>query len=81
MRSTVTDRLAALEMRAARAPSLDLADARERLRALRLAHAQGLPLPAMAPQERTAEGDMARERLRRMLTRHARAQEGRHGTA
>lgn len=31
MRSSLIDRLAALEMRAARAPSLDLADASERL--------------------------------------------------
>lgn len=78
MRSNLTERLAALEMRAARAPSLDLTDARERLHAMMLAHAQGLPPPSLPPQPRTAEGDRARERLAACLTRRASAQEAPH---
>jgi hypothetical protein len=74
------ERIAALEARTARTPSLDIAGARERLRAMMLAHAQGLPLPSFPPQPRTAEGDRARDRLRTMLTRRASAQEARHAT-
>lgn len=81
MRSNLIDRVTELEARTARTPSLDLAGARERLRAMMLAHAQGLPLPSIPPQPRTAEGDRARDRLRTMLTPRASVQEARHGTA
>lgn len=80
MRSNLIDRVAELEARTARTPSLDVAGARARLHAMMLAHAQGLPPPSMPPQPRTAEGDRARERLAALLTRRTSAQEARHAS-
>ena len=80
MRSSLIDRVAALETRTARAPWIDLAAASDRLLAWLEAHAAGLPLPAMPPQQQTAEGDAARQRLLAMLARRDSAQEARHAT-
>lgn len=71
----LSDRITELETRAQRAPPLDVAGARERLRALREAHAAGLPLPPRPPRSYTGEAQVAHDRLVAMLSRHASAQE------